>query len=294
MITAIDGSGSGGDDSSVRAKLDANPIAGLFFVLAQLILNAFILELFTGSIIDTYTHLRDVTHGSILLTDSQKEWVAEVHALMSLHPSVHTRPRPHMPRGNRVVDALGAWWAELRNACYTIVSWPLFEAFVMLAVVANVACMATAHADQTPFYNDLDYTSNIVFTAFFGLEAAFKILALGRAYFRSRWHCVEFALVIASISTAALSLGRLGNLVRLLRVLTLTRIIKVSRSLQRLVRTFILAIPAFVNVMCFLGLALFVYTVIGMALFSGIRRNSLYFLNGGEETRLARRSTILR
>jgi hypothetical protein len=142
--------------------------------------------------------------------------------------------------------------------------------------------MATAHADQTPFFDDLDFTSNIAFTAFFGIEAAFKIIALGRTYFYSRWHCLEFALVVASVSTSALSLGRLGNLIRLLRVLTMMRIVKVSRSLQRLVRTFILAIPAFINVMCFLGLAFFVYTVIGMSLFSGIRRNNLYFLRDGE------------
>ena len=70
MITAIDGSGGLGDKDT-RVSLDANPIAALFFVLAQLMLNAFILELFAGSIIDTYDRLRDETRGSILLTDSQ-------------------------------------------------------------------------------------------------------------------------------------------------------------------------------------------------------------------------------
>jgi len=70
MLTAIDGSGGSGDRDT-RVSLDANPIAALFFVLAQLMLNAFILELFAGSIIDTYDRLRDETRGSILLTDSQ-------------------------------------------------------------------------------------------------------------------------------------------------------------------------------------------------------------------------------
>ena len=70
MMTAVDGSGGTGDKDT-RVSLDANPAAALFFVLAQLVLNAFILELFAGSIIDTYDRLRDDTRGSILLTDSQ-------------------------------------------------------------------------------------------------------------------------------------------------------------------------------------------------------------------------------
>lgn len=70
MMTAVDGSGGTGDKDT-HVSLDSNPAAALFFVLAQLVLNAFILELFAGSIIDTYDRLRDDTRGSILLTDSQ-------------------------------------------------------------------------------------------------------------------------------------------------------------------------------------------------------------------------------
>jgi hypothetical protein len=70
MITAIDGSGGAGDKAT-RIDLDANSAAALFFVVAQLILNAFLLDLFSGSIIDTYDRLRDESAGSVLLTDSQ-------------------------------------------------------------------------------------------------------------------------------------------------------------------------------------------------------------------------------
>ena len=69
-MTAVDGSGGSGD-ADARVSVDANPAAALFFVIAQLVLNAFLLELFTGSIIDTYTRLRDEQHGSVLLSDSQ-------------------------------------------------------------------------------------------------------------------------------------------------------------------------------------------------------------------------------
>ena len=69
-MAAVDGSGGSGD-ANTRVDQDANPAAAIFFVVVQLVLNAFILELFTGSIIDTYARLRDETRGSVLLSESQ-------------------------------------------------------------------------------------------------------------------------------------------------------------------------------------------------------------------------------
>jgi hypothetical protein len=43
---------------------------------SQIILNAFLVELFTGIIIDTYSRLREEAAGSVLLTQSQQAWVS--------------------------------------------------------------------------------------------------------------------------------------------------------------------------------------------------------------------------
>lgn len=73
--------------------------------------------------------------------------------------------------------------------------------------------------------------------------------------------------------------------------------------MQRIIRTFAVAVPAMANVLCFLGLVFFVYTVtshrcllplmqciktrtpslqvVGQALFSSIRRTGIYFLHAG-------------
>ena len=67
----------------------------------------------------------------------------------------------------------------------------------------------------------------------FALEALVKVIALGpRSYFATRVHWFELTIVVASIVTAALSIGRVGNLIRLLRVLNILRFVKVSPSLQ--------------------------------------------------------------
>lgn len=278
MITAIDGSGGAGDKAT-RIDLDANSAAALFFVVAQLILNAFLLDLFSGSIIDTYDRLRDESAGSVLLTDSQKMWVKEVLEIMPLRPSAFSRPQRYLLKRN-LCDVMWAGWCDFRSSCYTIVTWPAFDVAMTFVVLANMCFIGTSHANQTEFYDKLDSDSNIAFTVIFGLEAAMKITGLGaRGYFSSRWMCFEFLIVIVSALTAVLDIGSLGNLIRLIRVMKVLRFAKASPSLERVTRTFLVAVPSFLNVLCFLGLAFFVYAIVGMSLFAGIRRNGIYFLH---------------
>lgn len=236
----------------------------------------------------------------------QKVWVQSVLNIMPLRPSRSSRPIAHVPAG-RYFDAYLTWWSDFRSSCYTIVHAPAFDNLMSVVVFANLCFMATAHARQTAFYDDLDSNSNIVFTCvladhhpicllrclasfcacrvLFGLEAALKISALGpRCYFSSKWLSFELIIVVVSVVTAVLDVGRLGNLIRLVRVIKVLRVARVAPSLQvrmgplllsphlrppflsfsrvqRIIRTFVVAVPPMLNVLCFLGLVFFVYTV---------------------------------
>jgi hypothetical protein len=55
---------------------NSNPSAALYFMLSQIIINSFLLDLFTSVVIDTYDRARDHAAGSVLLTASQQIWVS--------------------------------------------------------------------------------------------------------------------------------------------------------------------------------------------------------------------------
>lgn len=100
--------------------------------------------------------------------------VADRQCSFALCPVLQPQPVP--PSRSRwrvaVFKAVISSWAEL---------------LVMAAIIANVLLMALTHADMSPAWQDFMSYANVGFTAFFTLEAAAKLLALGwRQYLRVR------------------------------------------------------------------------------------------------------------
>jgi hypothetical protein len=63
----------------------------------------------------------------------------------------------------------------------------------------NTTTLALKHYPSDPFLDGLLDTLNLIFTAVFAFEAAFKIIALNpRNYFGDRWNVFDFAIVIGS------------------------------------------------------------------------------------------------
>jgi hypothetical protein len=143
--------------------------------------------------------------------------------------------------------------------------------------------MALRHANESPRFETVGYVANVCFTALFGLEAVLKLTGLGlRQYFRSLWNWFDFFIVAGSIAATASNESSIGLLLRVFRVLRVFRLIRISRTLQQLGATFIFCIPSFVNIMVITFMAFFVYSIVGMHIFAGIRdsgASDVYYLN---------------
>ncbi|MFN3440758.1 MAG: ion transporter, partial [Acidovorax sp.] len=109
-----------------------------------------------------------------------------------------------------------------RLPAYDLSTHRWFEWFIMGAVVVNTVLMASRHFGQpgegrvrasgwrvltallllfvvAAAWDSFLHTSNLFFTALFALEAAVKLVAVGRNYFKSQWNQFDFVVVIASL-----------------------------------------------------------------------------------------------
>ncbi|GIL50401.1 hypothetical protein Vafri_6630 [Volvox africanus] len=119
--------------------------------------------------------------------------------------------------------------------------------------------------------------SNLVFTCIFVLEAVLKVTAFGpRGYFHDRWNCFDLFVVVVSVVSVALDFSNTRNLsfmpvLRALRVVRVVRLVRQAKGMQKLLRTLITSLPALANVGGVMLLIFFIFAVIGVNLFAGIK-----------------------
>ena len=117
---------------------------------------------------------------------------------------------------------------------------------------------------------------NIVFAGIFTVEAVIKIIAQGKEYFRESWNIFDFIVVIATLIgilldlTTSVQTGGKTTLIRAFRVIRVFRIIKRFHFLKIIIDTLIITLPSLANVGGLLLLILYVYSILGTHLYSGI------------------------
>lgn len=261
MIEAVDAVGEG-----KAMERDHNPAAALYFLVVQIVIAWTCFSFFTVVVFDTYNDLKSNAQGTRLLTASQRAWVNNVRLTLLQHP----RPAILPPNG-------------IRLFLYRLVKSSVFEWTIMLMIVGNVVALACSHFGMDGSWVDGIEYANYAFTLVFLVEAILKIGGLGwKQYIHSDWHKFDLFLVIAAIISAAVSIDAsvkgirlagtpIATLLRILRIARLFRMVKASKGLQRVLRTLTFAVPAMGNVFGILALLWFIWSIVGMQIFSGTR-----------------------
>jgi len=155
----------------------------------------------------------------------------------------------------------------LRLPLVRLVTFPLFEWFMLLVIFAN--CITLAMDTNQPGLMDTAKghalrISNYLFIGIFMVECACKIVAYGlvlvpHTYLRDGWNILDFIVVISGI----LDLAGLGNYsaVRCLRVLRPLRVVTKIEALRLIVQALMKSLPMLVDVCV---LAAFYYTIFGI------------------------------
>ncbi|MCX7646695.1 MAG: ion transporter [Rhodobacteraceae bacterium] len=99
--------------------------------------------------------------------------------------------------------------------------------------------------------------------AIFVAELSAKLVAHGRAFFRSGWNIFDLAIVAVALVPGAQSF----SVLRALRVLRILRVISVLPRLRRVVEGFVNALPGMGSVFLLMGIVFYIGSVMATKLF---------------------------
>lgn len=189
--------------------------------------------------------------------------------MLALKP--HTL-KPPIPPNNPVSRAL-----------IVLVLHPVFDAFIMLCILLQIVLLALPSFGQSDALADGIDKAGIALALVFLLEAVFKLGALGPSqYFKDGFNCLDCVTVLGSVAgliTLAVTGTNSGLIVNIMRIFRVGRLIKLLnnvKSLQRLIKTIYLTLPAVINICLVLCLLLYVFAVIGVGSFAKVAFNNTY------------------
>ena len=223
-----------------------------FFMLFMVVGRFFILNLFTSALIDQFLQMQRRGEGIDLLTEAQREWMESQRKMLGVKV-ITPPPRPTQ-----------AW----RNSVYNVVESKTFEWGTAAVIAINMAFLGTKFRGmEGTSFGETTTLVNMGFTMIFSLEALAKITAYGPKYFSDSWNLFDFTCVAAAIVDRVFQLGGFATFFRVVRIIRVTRIARGLIQLRQLLETIVTSVIALVNVGSLLFLLLFVYAVLGVALF---------------------------
>ena len=145
----------------------------------------------------------------------------------------------------------------------------LFDRTVMVVIILNTIALAIEHHGQPDEMTTVLEVFNYIFTIFFALEAAIKIIGLGiMGYVRDKFNIFDF--IVSLLSVVGL-FGVVGNVsvFRTFRALRVLRLAKQVPLLQRWIGILLNSMKGAAVLTSLLMLVVFIVALLGMQLFGG-------------------------
>ncbi|EGW00833.1 Sodium channel protein type 10 subunit alpha [Cricetulus griseus] len=175
-------------------------------------------------------------------------------------------------------------WVKFKMVLFELVTDPFAELTITLCIVVNTVFMAMEHYPMTEAFDAMLQAGNIVFTVFFTMEMAFKIIAFDPYYyFQKKWNI--FDCVIVTVSLLELSISKKGSL-SVLRTFRLLRVFKLAKSwptLNTLIKIIGNSVGALGNLTFILAIIVFIFALVGKQLLGddyGCRKDGIALWKG--------------
>jgi len=172
--------------------------------------------------------------------------------------------------------------AGFQGHVWRVISTTKFDMFIAFFIVANVVAMAVESYKKSDGQIQFDLISNYFFTYVFGMECLLKFYTLRmKRFFENGWNKFDFFIVMISFFGVVIdNLGdsvqidptilRILRIFRIFRILRAFRIFKALKSLQELVKTIAKSLPSMANLVAFLLLFFFIWSVLGVVLYGAM------------------------
>lgn len=107
---------------------------------------------------------------------------------------------------------------------------PWFEPLILMVILLNTLTLMLSYDGQGVIWRKALNTPSHIFSAIYVVEAALKILALGRTYFKDGWNIFDFFIVVFTLIDVVLAafastLPISPSVLRVLRVLRVMRVL---------------------------------------------------------------------
>ena len=155
-----------------------------------------------------------------------------------------------------------------------------FEVVITIIILLNMVQMSMEHDSASPEFNNAMVYANYVFTVIYTLEAILKIIGTRKFYFYKSWNIFDFVIVVFAWLGIAMDSVMSESVIdpsilrsfRVFRVARILRIIQMAKGIRRLLYTLICSLPALINIGTLLLLIIYIYAVVGVAMFGYVRR----------------------
>lgn len=163
---------------------------------------------------------------------------------------------------------------------YTIGTHEYFDYFILLWIFGNIVTMAMRYARMSTQYELVLEGFNYAFSIIFNIELVIKLIGLGKYYFSSSWNTFDFFVVFCSDAGFIIDLvldSQIKTAALVIRSFRILRILRLMKSFGRMILdTLVYIIPQIANIMSLIFLLLFIYSVLGINMFSPIMYRDNY------------------
>jgi len=245
-----------------------NDYYGIFFIIYNLVVAYFFLNLFTGIMFNYFNEAY-----------KKEQKIAEGDKKAPKYYDFLTQ----------IVDAETHYviWKKPQEGTYAYIlrefaDSSLLDNFIMIVIFLNMIFMALNYEGCSSGYNLFLTIVNYVFTGIFIVECLIKLLAYGIVpYFHSGWNKFDFFVVISSIVDLAVaniegfdaSFLKSFQIIRVLRVLRITRVLRLIKSLkglEKMIQTLSWSLSALANVLLLMLIIFCIFAILGCYFYDGI------------------------
>ena len=160
---------------------------------------------------------------------------------------------------------------KIAQYTYVLVSSFYFKFIINLVILANcllllIDTLVYTNPGEAETADRFRYES-AVFLPIYGIEFILHIIGLGPLYyFTHGWHLFDFGILLFSSIFAILDVNL--TFIIVLRTFRLLRVLKAKESFRRIFSILTLSIPKLMRFVISLGIAFYVYAILGMCLFA--------------------------
>ena len=248
---------------------DNSPGFGFMFIIYIISGSFFILNLFVGVIVSAYNEAKaEAEHGTGMSETQEKRRTDGIKGT-------------HAGAVERYLKLSSETTSRFQRPFLKIIMHPKFEWLVLIAILSNVGFMCLEHVGMSEAESSVSEIANESFAWLFLGEMTVKLLALGPIkYWDQNWNKFDGFIVTVSMVELVWKKVAGGELpvdptvIRLFRIFRVARFVRMAekaKGIKNLIQTFMETLPYLVNVATLLSIFIFIYAVVGVALFTNVK-----------------------